>query len=399
VRHVDTPQPRPAHRQFLLAIAALLLGAAILGASAGAAGGRATAANPRFQRVLDGLVSGPHPITPGITAYVSGPHGTWLGAAGVANVKTREAMRPDARMRLESVSKLWTATLVLRLVQQHRLSLDDTVEHWLPGLLPAGRRITVRQLLNHTSGLIDSNDINQNPELYLRQIKDRALRARIAAVNKKVSKDRGYEFSSRLWVDAAGALPSLLPPGSSFHYSNIGYMVAGLIAERAGKQSLPTLFRTRIIAPLHLRSAAYDPHSKISGAHAHGYSVAPSGKLTDTTTWTFGLGANGGIVSNAADEARFLTSLMRGVLLGPAELAALKKPSRYSNYALGTGVDQTGCAGIAYGHNGGGDGFETNVFVSGNGDRVAVILLNGRTSDSSGDAVAFRAMSSLYCAA
>ena len=400
VQHGGTQHARLVlSRRPLLVIVALFLGAAILGASSVAAEDRAVVANPQFQRVLNRLVSGRSPIAPGVTAYVSGPHGTWVGAAGVANVKTGEPMRPNARMRLESVSKLWTATLILRLVQQHRLSLDDTVERWLPGLLPAGRRITLRQLLNHTSGLIDTNDINQHPTRYLAQIKDRVLRAKIAAINKRVAKDPGYEFSSRLWVEVAAALPSLLPPGTFYHYSNIGYIVAGLVAERAGKQPLTTLFRSLVIAPLRLTSPAYDPHSIITGAHAHGYKVAANGKLIDTTTWTLGLGANGGIVSAAADEGRFLAALMRGTLLGPAQIAALKKPSAQSNYGLGTGVDKSGCAGTAYGHNGGGDGFETNVFVSGNGDRVAVLLLNGRTADNSGDAVAFRAMNQLYCAA
>ena len=83
-------------------------------------------------------MSGPKRIAPGVTAYVSGPHGTWVGSAGIANVKTGEPMRPAARMRLESVGKLWTATLMLRLVQERKLSLDDTVAHWLPGLLPYG---------------------------------------------------------------------------------------------------------------------------------------------------------------------------------------------------------------------------------------------------------------------
>ena len=400
VQHGGTQHARLVlSRRPLLVIVALFLGAAILGASSVAAEDRAVVANPQFQRVLNRLVSGRSPIAPGVTAYVSGPHGTWVGAAGVANVKTGEPMRPNARMRLESVSKLWTATLILRLVQQHRLSLDDTVERWLPGLLPAGRRITLRQLLNHTSGLIDTNDINQHPTRYLAQIKDRVLRAKIAAINKRVAKDPGYEFSSRLWVEVAAALPLLLPPGTFYHYSNIGYIVAGLVAERAGKQPLTTLFRSLVIAPLRLTSPAYDPHSIITGAHAHGYKVAANGKLIDTTTWTLGLGANGGIVSAAADEGRFLAALMRGTLLGPAQIAALKKPSAQSNYGLGTGVDKSGCAGTAYGHNGGGDGFETNVFVSGNGDRVAVLLLNGRTADNSGDAVAFRAMNQLYCAA
>ena len=315
-------------------------------------------------------------------------------------------MRPDARMRLASVSKTWTAALVLRLVEQHKLSLDDTVEHWLPGLLPYGNEMTVRQLLNHTSGLIDSNDVLHYPARYLGQVKDPALRARILAVNKRLGTDPGYEVSPRLWVEFAAALPLLLPPGTAFHYSSIGYDVLGLVAERAGRATLATLIERQIVAPLGLRSAAYDPHSLITGPHANGYSVAANGKLTDTTTWTQGIGAGGGMVSDAAEEARFLISLMQAKLVGSSALAEMKTPSAPSlnpdgtSYGLGVGVDKLGgCAGTAYGHNGGLNGYETNVLVSGNGDRVAVLLLNGRTANDSGDNTAFEAMRQLYCAA
>ena len=83
-----------------------------------------------------------------------------------------------------------------------------------------------------------------------------------------------------------------------------------------------------------------------------------------------------------------------------AQLAELKRPSAaYPNYGLGVGISASGCAGIAYGHNGGGEGFETNVLVAGDGSRVAVPLLNGRTADDHGDDVAFKAMNRLYCAA
>jgi len=377
----------------------------------GAAGRSARAGNPtgasEQQQVLDVLVSGPHRIAPGVTAYVSGPHGTWTGAAGMANVGTGAPMAAETRLRLASVSKLWTAVVVLRLVQQGKLSLDNTVEQRLPGVLPYGRRITVRQLLNHTSGMIDSNDIVHFPQRYISQIKDPALRAKVTAISRKLAENPGYEVSPRVWVEIAAALPLLLDPGSVYHYSNIGYDVAGLVAERAGKAGLATLIRREITAPLGLSSAAYDPHSRITGPHAHGYSVARNGKLTDTTTWTMGIGAGGSMVSDAADEARFLTGLMRGKLLRPALLTALKTPSNVSRnglglgigYALGTGVSPSGCAGIAFGHNGGLDGFEANVFVSGTGKRVAVLLLNGRTADDSGDETAFQAMNRLYCAA
>ncbi len=350
---------------------------------------------PGLQRVLDGLVAS-H-VAPGVSAYVVGPHGTWTSAAGRANVVTGEPMRPGTRVRLESVSKLWTATLILRLAEQGRLRLDDRVARWLPGELPYGDRITVRQLLNHTSGMVDSNDIVNAPESYLRQVKDRALRTRILATGRRLDRNPGYQFSPRLWVQYAATLPLSHPPGTTYHYSNIGYTVAGMVAERAAGADMATLVREQIAAPLRLRSVAYDPNGEIAGPHARGYRVADR-KLTDATTATAGTGAGGGIVADAADEAHFLQALMQGRIVGPKLLAELKAPSAFMAYGLGTGINASGCAGTVYGHNGGGFGYETNVFVSGDGRRVAVLLLNGRTADNHGDTEAFAAMSRLYCA-
>ena len=357
-------------------------------------------ARPELQRILDGLVTGRDRIAPGVTAYVRGPHGTWTSSSGLADVHIGEPMRPDGRMRLESVSKTWVATLILQLVGEGRVRLDDTVERWLPGLLPYGRRITLRQLLEHTSGMVDTSDIFRDSSLYLGEVEDPVLRARMVKISRRVQQDPGYEFSPRLWVEVAAALPLQHRPGTTYHYSNIGYTVAGLVAERAGGADLATLLRRRIIEPLGLTSVAYDPHSRISGRHVRGYRVAADGRLTDATSWTLGLGPGGGMVSDAADEARFLTALMRGRIIARALLTELTTPSgAYGNYGLGTGINPSGCAGMAYGHNGGGDGFETNVYVSGDGSRVAVLLLNGRTADGSGDDTAFRAMNRLYCAA
>jgi D-alanyl-D-alanine carboxypeptidase len=331
-------------------------------------------------------------------AYVSGPKGTWVGAAGLANVAALEQMRTDARMRLESVSKLWVATLIVRLSEAGKLRLDDTVEHWLPGVLPDGARITIRQLLNHTSGLVDSNDIVNSPELYLEQVRDPALHARLMDVARHLTKDPAYVFPSRLWVDFAAAVPLGSEPGTTFHYSNIGYVVAGLVAERAGGASLARLTETWITKPLDLHRAAYDPNARISGSHTQGYKL-DRGHLTNTTTWTQGLGANGGMVADAADEAHFLQAVMSGKLVSPRGLGQITRAPYFSSYGLGVGSEDSGCAGLAYGHNGGGDGFETNVYVSANGKRVTVLLLNGRTADDSGDRVAYDAMQSLYCAA
>ncbi len=360
---------------------------------------RSVSARPDLQRVLDGLVRGPHRVAPGATAYVVGPHGTWSGAAGVAVAATGVRMRPGARMRLESVSKLWTATLILQLVARHRLTLDDSVEHWLPGLLPAGRRITVRELLDHTSGLVNDSDIARNPARYLRRVTDPALRAELLSVSRRQAADPSTVIPAGLMIRFAAAEPLRSRPGTRYHYSNIGYMIAGRIAERAGRQPLAEQYRERIIEPLGLASAAYDPKPNIRGPHPHGYRVRADGSLLDTTTWVSDLDAQGGIVADAADEARFLIALMQGRLVGAHELREMKTPFPYTDYGLGTTVEPSGCAGIAYGHNGAGAAFTTSVYVSGDGRRVAVLLLNGHTTDAGSDIAAKAAMRRLFCAA
>jgi D-alanyl-D-alanine carboxypeptidase len=360
------------------------------------------AARPELQRILDGLVTGRGHVAPGVTAYVSGPHGSWVGSAGYSNTKTGERMPADARMRLESVSKAWTATLILQLVGERRMRLDDTVAHWLPGLLPSGGQTTVHELLNHTSGLIDNNDIARAPAAYLAQVRDPALRARLAQVERRWATDPTVRFPPLLWVKFAAVLPLLAAPGTEYHYSNIGYEVAGMIAAKVSRMPLASLYEQRIIQPLGLTSSAYDPQGEISGPHSRGYSVSANGSHVDATAWHAGIGAEGGIVSNAEDEARFLTALMQGELLLPSELAALKTPASSigSNYALGFVVAQSGCAATDYEHGGSGAGYKTSVVVSGDGKRVAVLLANGnRVNDPDYYALIDAAAKRLYCAA
>jgi D-alanyl-D-alanine carboxypeptidase len=379
-----------------VAVLALALG---LGLSLGLSSGGHPAAN-QFQSELNVLVTGPDQIAPGVTAYVSGPRGTWSGAAGLANVSTKERMSPDSRLRLASVSKLWTAAVILRLAEQGTLSLDDTVEHWLPGLLPEGKRITLRELLNNTSGLLDSNDVLHFPQRYFAEVKDAALRAQLTTVARRLAADPATPVDPRLWIRFAAAVPLFFEPGSLFHYSSIGYDIAGLIAEKAGGASFAELVQRLVAEPLRLRSAAYDPRSLPSGPHAHGYRVGQGGALTDTTAWMFGVGQGGGMVSNARDEAAFLTDLVRGKLLDPRSLAALGTASSAEpTYGLGTGIEKSSCTGRAYSHNGGLDGYETNVIVSADGSRVAVLMLNGRSADSAGDVIAEQTMRRLFCAA
>lgn len=358
-------------------------------------------ARPELDRILVELTTGPGRIAPGATAFVEGPQGEWTSAVGVSDIEKRTPMQPDARMRLESVSKAWTATVVLQLVGLGELRLEDTVEQWLPGDLRKGRWITMHQLLSHTSGLIDNNDIGRDPLRYIRQVSDPQLRAELLRALAAVEADPSYEFSPRLWIRFAGALPLLSEPGTHYHYSNIGYEVAAAMAAAASDERLDVLYERGIIAPLRLRSAAFDPQGEITGPHARGYTVQDDGRLVEATSVGRGGGGGaGGIVSNARDEARFLVTLMEGQLLEPPQLAALKTPPRElaSSYALGLLLVDTPC-GRAFTHNGGGAGFKTSVFVSDDGGRVAVLLLNGNTRDSRADAAAYSAAERLYCAA
>jgi D-alanyl-D-alanine carboxypeptidase len=355
------------------------------------------APRPYLHRTLAGLVAGPSRLAPGAVAYVSGPKGSWLGAAGVADTGTGAPMPVDARVRLESVSKIYTATLILQLAQAGKLRVGDTVAKWLPGLLPYGNRITIRELLTMRSGLIDNNDLTNasaaEQRVDLGRVEDTRLRAQLLAIAARVNKDPAAEVSPLWWIRFAAWQPLLFTPGTGVHYSNIGYDILGLIAARAGGKPLATLYRERIFRPLGLNATAYDPQGPIAGPHARGYGIAPDGRRIDTTDWHYGVGADGGIVSDARDTATFLTALMGGKLLDRRQLTGMEGDDLWLG---GAGS----CAGTAYGWSGGGSGYKTDVWVNDGGTRVAVLLLNARhwdTAQPASDQAAHDAMARLYC--
>jgi D-alanyl-D-alanine carboxypeptidase len=348
----------------------------------------ATLDSEPLQALLDQAVTGRNRLAPGATAYVATADGSWSAAAGLADVARGTPMPVDARMRLESVSKIWTATLIYGLAEDEKLRLSDTIARWLPKALPYGDRITIAQLLSHTSGLIDNNDVVADPGPFVARVTDAKFRGEIDALRGRLQANPATEFSPTVWIRLAAFQPLLATPGTTYHYSNIGFELLGLIAGRASGQSLESLYRERIFAPLGFEDTAYDPQGPIAGSHVHGYTAHP---LRDVTAAHPGVGAEGGLVSTSADTARFLVALMRGELLGPKELRAMKQ-------GFWAGGQPTGCGGLAYGHSGGGYGFKTNAWVAADGSRVAVLLLNAR-GDASTDDRARVLMESLYCTA
>ncbi len=258
--------------------------------------------------------------------------------------------------------RLPSRNVILQLVGDGRVRLDDTVERWLPGALPYGDRITVEQLLQHTSGIVTGEDLGADPERALHGIRDHAFRAEALRMWQRRSTDPAIRVSPGFALRLAAAFPLRSAPGTTYHYSNIGYAIAGMIAAKASGVPLERLYSQRITGPLGLASAAY--------------------------------------------EGRFLGALVQGRLLRPAQLTAMLAPSiaRGSSYGLGVEVVPTRC-GVAYAHGGASFGTRTRVLASRDGRRVAVLLLNGHvllrgsTFDPRADAAVDGAAEPLYCAA
>ncbi len=374
------------HRRALWLLAGLVAAAGVaVGIDRAFFSGGVQPSRPALQQILDHFVrSG---VAPGVTAYVVGPQGTWAGSAGIADVKTAAPMRPDVRLRIESNSKTWLTAVLLQLAQEGRLSLDDNVQHWLPGLLRGyGSQITIRELLHDSSGLIDDNDIwNATPaqaEAMLARIGDAKLRAQLLAAVARYRANPAAGLPALLFIRAAAWQPLVATPGTSYHHSNIGWNIAGLIAAEAGGKPLPVLYRERIFLPLGLHQTAFSPQGPIAGQHANGY-TSVNGRLVDQTAIHPGKFADGAIVTDAQDEATFLRAAMNGTLFDKVRWLEL----------YGAPAGATGCGSPAYIGEGSGNGYHSYVLYDDAGNHIAVLLLN---KDSVNAAAAAQR---LYCGA
>ncbi|MEU8238117.1 serine hydrolase domain-containing protein [Actinoplanes missouriensis] len=219
--------------------------------------------------------------------------GCWEGASGVADLRTNAPVPANARFRIGSVTKVFTAAVVLQLAAENRLSLDDSVRRHLPGVLPASYSgVTVRQLLNHTSGL-PSPTLPDDIEWALAHRYDVWTPERI--------------------VRTALRNPREFGPGDEQHYTNMGYIVAGMLIEKVTGRSYGSEVRRRITGPLGLRDTyvpGLDPG--IRGPHAHGYQVVGT-TVVDVTSWSQSLTpAAGDMISTVADLDVFTEALFTG---------------------------------------------------------------------------------------
>ncbi|GAA1978988.1 serine hydrolase domain-containing protein [Amycolatopsis minnesotensis] len=277
--------------------------------------------------------------------------------SGVGDVSTGQPVPYDSRVRMGSSTKTLVATVVLQLAERGKIGLDAPVERYLPGLVRGndndGRKIHIRHLLRHTSGVPDfTGDLPFGPE-------------NLAG--------RFEHFSSKDLLDMGLAHPATFQPGAKdrWAYSNTGYELLGMVIEKVTGRSWQHEVTERVIKPLHL-DTMYLPRTReygLRGPHPHGYLPVPgAARLADITEFDpSNFGASGMLVSTPRDFNRFLSALVDGDprLLSPAMLAEMKRPDPATDlwpgaqYRLGLIRTPLTCGGYFYGHSGDVPGYST----------------------------------------
>lgn len=321
----------------------------------------------------------------GVIVRVDRGRGTPLETARQTDwTKEDHQLAADDQFRMASNTKTVTATLILQLVAQHKVGLDDAVEKWLPGLVSGGADITVRMLLNHTSGL---DDYLMTPE-FLPSL-------------------TGHE--KRTWTpeELLAITPTQDPPaapGGKYSYSNANYAALGLILEKATGMSLAELIEQKITGPLRMEDSFLSTDAAFSPGkpHATGYEPGPErlrsilsstvelpegvgfsgperpdGNIDTTAIDSSWSGAAGGMVSTAKDWQRFQTALMSGKLLPRAQmkqmLTTVPAPEEGGGYGLGLMEVHTSC-GTVWGHTGGQPGYSSEIYTDKDGRRSVAVL-------------------------
>jgi D-alanyl-D-alanine carboxypeptidase len=311
--HLDAHESHSFDRRTLVVGAAGALVAAAFGGSARASRLAASAGTVphaqfdpalarRLQHVLDDVIASSGGKVPGAVLHSERTNrGSWSGAAGLGRLDPNVAMHPGDRFRAGSIVKPFVATTVLQLVEHGRFTLDTTLPHVLPANVvdrfPTARKITLRMLLGHRSGLADWS----------------TLATDVAAARDP---DRVWKVSESL--DLAAAKKPLFAPGARYAYSNTEYTLLGLVIEHATGRSWQHEVTDRVIRPLGLGATVLPVAGNRSwmGPYAHGY-LEVNGKVFDVSGVDPSMaGAAGGhaLSTTAGDLVRFLDALLAGRL-------------------------------------------------------------------------------------
>ena len=339
--------------------AAIALGAVGGAASAAPSKGEAESLKSRAQ----GLVEAGYPAA---LAAVTDGKGESAGAAvGKGNLETGQAPPMDGEVRVGSNTKTFVAVVVMQMVQEGKVGLDEPIETYLPGLIRGegidGSKITVRQLLQHTSGLPDFDETLFG--------------------TTDVFQYRHHYVTPRDVLDSALSKPAQFEPGTQWKYTNTNYIVLGMLVERVSQRPVGEQIDERIVKKLGL-SHTYFPapgEEKIRGTHPRGYHLSAEGKLEDITemdpTWGWAAGA---MVSTPSELNTFFQAVFDGRLLTQSSIDEMKKGVDTDKagvvYGLGLIGRSLSCGGTAWGHGGDIAGYHTRGGVGPDGTAVTVAV-------------------------
>jgi len=295
---------------------------------------------------------------PGIVAGFWSPgRGSFVAATGLAVRRPERALRVGDTFRIGSVTKTFTATVVLQLVERGKLRLDDRLERYVKGI-PAGRRIAIRQLLNHTSGIPDTSN----------------------SVQDALYRDPTHRFHPMRVIRNAVRQKRYCAPGACWHYSNTNYQLLGIIARQITGRSMHKLYEDGVTRRLHLERTSFEPGPTVPRPRAHGYTrETAGGPLIDTTGWDFYWSwTAGSMTSTLADLKRYAPALGTGHrLLRPRTQRTRLRfvPTGTQDIQYGLGIMQY--AGLL-GHDGAVPGYDSLVLYA--PTTKAIIVLLGNTA-------------------
>lgn len=351
--------------------------------TAGAAARQEAPTNPLAQatarQVEDVMADG----TPGVALLVRGATTTQRIAAGRSRLSPERPLGTTETFRAGSVTKSFVAAAILRQIDEGNLRLSDTVERWLPKLVPSGKRITVRHLLGQTSGLAD---YTSDP-----------------AIIGPVDADPSYRYSLATLASAAAKLPPTGKPGKQFAYSNTNYVLLGRILEKVTGRTWTRELRASILRPLKLKATTMPATERVREPFVHGYVAGPGEALVEATVYNPSFTGSAGMLSSTLDDlAAFYRGLLGGVLVGPRSLAAMQRLPAISTvgrfrYGLGLMRLRTRC-GLVWGHDGELLGTSTLAFSSPHGEKQVVAVFNRGQPTPSQASARLALVEQAYCA-
>ncbi len=313
---------------------------------------------------------------PGYIARIDNGKKIYTLAQGVADKATGRPITVHDQFEAGSNTKTFTAVLALQQVDRGRLALDAPVEKYLPGVVPNGANITVRMLLNHTSGLFSYTG---DPDFFV-----------------DMEKDPQHVHTEAELLAIAFKHKPYFAPGKGWQYSNTGYTLLGMILQKQTGKSLSALVKERITGPLGLhRTYLVDPKVTNTGpGFARGYAVKYAGgtpEYTDVSNWALGgwAGAAGAAVSTTDDLSRFFSAVLQGKLFSQAQLKQMKTtvplPEEFPiKGGYGLGLFKTDSPyGTVWGHGGDTMGTHSTAVATEDGRRTAVTVSTAEPNDPS----------------